>query len=289
MDQITQKKRKDLERFIQDVVVHEPAVRGIVVIGSVAKGVAREDSDIDAVIFLEPYDLYAVPAECKWLPEGNRFFGIFSHVENSIQLDFHRLPLGRWADPKFEWPETLKAELAEGMVVYDPAGVIGPMIEERTLYTADVQRDRIDEAVIHLDWLLGDQAVKQAWENLGSNLSNYRLHSAFDYVVQAIFAINGRWRTLPSREMVDLLACEWLPDRFEATLHLAMNTPSEQFADYEARVALLKKHSDDVVRYCVDLELYGDDPVGEAFIWQNEEPGRDWNMKEWVEGHHGRG
>jgi len=54
MNVATKQKRTDLSGFIQQEVIAETSVQGLVVIGSVAKGVARFDSDIDAVVFLEP-------------------------------------------------------------------------------------------------------------------------------------------------------------------------------------------------------------------------------------------
>jgi predicted nucleotidyltransferase len=65
MNPATKRKRTELARFIQQEVIPETSVQGVVVIGSVGKGIARVDSDIDAVIFLEPFDLYAIPAEFK--------------------------------------------------------------------------------------------------------------------------------------------------------------------------------------------------------------------------------
>ena len=51
MNPATKKKRTELSRFIQQEVVTETSVQGVVVIGSVAKGIARADSDIDAIVF----------------------------------------------------------------------------------------------------------------------------------------------------------------------------------------------------------------------------------------------
>ena len=77
MNRETERKREELATYIQTEVVKEASVQGIIVIGSVAKGTARSDSDIDAVVFLEPHDLYAVPAESKWQPDTREYFGIF--------------------------------------------------------------------------------------------------------------------------------------------------------------------------------------------------------------------
>jgi hypothetical protein len=38
----------------------------------------------------------------------------------------------------------------------------------------------------------------------------------------------------------------------------------------------------------IDESIYGDDPVSEAFIRSNEEPGRAWNMEDWNKKHQER-
>ena len=52
---------------------------------------------------------YAIPAECKWQPDQGTFHGIFSEVENSIQLDFKRLDLREWSKPTYKWPNSICA------------------------------------------------------------------------------------------------------------------------------------------------------------------------------------
>src|SRR5512136_401658 len=103
--------------FIERVLVPEPAVQAVIGIGSIACGLARPDSDIDAILFLDLFDWYIVPAEFKWRPADNSYHSIFSHVsgpEEYIQMDFDRFDLTLWADPSFEWPEERCAELLEG-------------------------------------------------------------------------------------------------------------------------------------------------------------------------------
>lgn len=58
MNRATKRKRAELSRFIEREVIPETSVHGVVVIGSVAKGIASSDSDIDAAVFLDPFDLY---------------------------------------------------------------------------------------------------------------------------------------------------------------------------------------------------------------------------------------
>src|SRR4051794_9887004 len=111
-------KRDNLARFITAVLTPQPEVQGVVAIGSIATGQARADSDIDAVVFLDPSDPYVVPAEFLWHPVEGTFHSIFVEEEDlqrdGLAFDFTRLDLRQWTDADFEWPEGRKAELAEG-------------------------------------------------------------------------------------------------------------------------------------------------------------------------------
>src|SRR5262245_49541033 len=121
---IIEQKRNELLTFIQQEVIDEPAVQAIITIGSVATGLARPGSDIDAVVFLDPFDPYAIPAEFQWRPDDGSFHGIFVDIEGAIQFDFKRLDLAEWSQPAFEWPEPLRAELSAGWLAFDRPGTI---------------------------------------------------------------------------------------------------------------------------------------------------------------------
>src|SRR5262245_45502827 len=167
MNLATQRKRTELSRFIQREVIRETSVQGVVVIGSVAKGIARADSDIDAVVFLDPFDLYAVPAEFKWQPEEGTCHGIFSDVKYSIQLDFNRLDLQEWSKPTHAWPETLCAELGNGWLAFDRHDQIRKLIAERTWFSDEIRQERLDDVIVCLDWLLNASSSERTWETLG--------------------------------------------------------------------------------------------------------------------------
>ena len=288
MNPATQRKRTELSRFIQQEVTPEMSVQGVVVIGSVAKGIARADSDIDAVVFLDPFDLYAMPAEFQWRPEDGTFHGIFSDVENSIQLDCKRLNLQEWSKPAHVWPESLCAELSEGWAAFDRHGQIWKMIVERTYFGDEIRQERLDDAIVRLDWLLNDSTTEGTWETLGAGVAHSRLHSAFDYLTQGLFAYNRRWRTWHSREIPDLLRLPWLPERFDEQLLLATNALSVTKDGYQQRVATLQHFFKELVTECQQAGLYGSHAVSEAFIRQHDEPGRNWNMDEWNKKHRER-
>jgi hypothetical protein len=288
MNIASKRKRTELLTYIQREVVREPSVQGVVAIGSVSKGIARDDSDIDAVVFLEPFDLYAIPAEFKWLPDQGTYHGIFSAVENSIQLDFKRLDLAQWSKQAYEWPESICAELSGGWIAFDRNDGIQKLIAERTKYGDKMRQEHLDEAIVGLDWLLSEATTDRTWTTLGPSIAHYRLHSAYDYLMQALFAYNRRWRSLRSRELSDLLILPWLPERFEEQLLLAMNALSATQEGYQQRVVALRYCFNELVAKCQQDRLYGENAVSEAFIRQYDEPGRNWNMDEWNRKHEER-
>ena len=166
----TTKKRQDLSDFIGRMLEPEPAVRAVIGIGSIAVGPARPDSDIDAVVFLDPFDPYIVPAEALWCPTDGSFHSIFSKEvseEPCLRLDFLRLDLAEWADPAFAWPEPRRAELQGGWVAFDRDGSVTELIAARTAYTDEVRLAKLDEAITWLDQHLGGEAPRRSWEALG--------------------------------------------------------------------------------------------------------------------------
>jgi hypothetical protein len=291
MNAATEQKRKDLLMFIEREVIAEPSVQGVVVVGSVAMGTARADSDIDAVVFLEPFDLYAVPAECKWRADEGTFHSIFSAVPGApgaVQLDFHRLDLKAWSKPTHVWPEPICADLSRGWIAFERGDRIGRLIAERTVYSDELRWSRLDEAIMHLGQLLDAGKAERTWATLGPVIAHARLHTAFEYVMQAIFAYNRHWRPWRSREVSHLLALPWLPKGFETRALAAMNALSETEEGYRQRLGVLSEFFDKVVERCQEDGVYGANAVGEAFRRLNDEPGRDWNMGEWNRKHAGR-
>jgi predicted nucleotidyltransferase len=288
VNEATKRKRRALSKFIQQEVIKEPSVQGVVAIGSVAMGTARAESDIDAIVFLEPFDLYAIPAEFKWQPDQGTFHGIFSHVENGIQLDFERLDLKKWSLPSYVWPEPICAGLSKGWLAFDRHGMIRRLIGERIYFSDEIRQVRLDEAFGQLSQLLDISKAERTWATLGPVIAHGRLHAAFDYLVQGLFAYNRCWRTYRSRELSSLVKLPWLPDGFEEKILPAMNALSVTQDGYQKRLAVLRDFLDELTCKCQQDGLYGANVFEEAFIRQHDEPGRDWNMEEWTQLHQQR-
>jgi predicted nucleotidyltransferase len=281
----TEQKRAQFKRFIQEVLEPETAVKGIIGIGSIATGQMRPDSDIDAIIFLDPFDYHIVPAEAIWDPETDTFHSIF--VENEqlhqqgLQVDFLRLKWPQWADPSFEWPEPRRAELSQGWIAFDRSGRLEQVIAMHTIYDYDTRLKRLDEAIIWLDQHLNWSKPQKNWETLGPLVAHDRLHAAFHYLVDALFAYNSMWRPWRNREMDALLQLAWLPDNFAERALVAANAPSLDYSGYEARREALQSLFADLLQQLVTNGDYTHVPIDQAFIRQSEEPGRAWNMEEW--------
>jgi hypothetical protein len=288
----TLQKRQELMHFIELELAPEPAVQAVIGIGSIASGLARPDSDIDAIVFLDPFDAYIIPAEFVWLPADRTFHSIFSEapgLEKGIQFDMHRCDLTQWMDPSFEWPEANRFGLSTGWPAFDRDGKVAELIARRTTYTDAVRIFRLDDAITEMDQILSDDGPRVRWESLGPLMAHDRLQAAYGYLVQALFAYNRCWRTWREREMSALLTLPWLPEDFANQLPGALFVSTMDFAEYMKRVDVLRGLFQDLTARLVADGFYGEDSISEAFIRGHEEPGRAWNMDEWNRIHAERG
>lgn len=284
----TTQKRQDLMAFIERELISEPAIQAIIGIGSLASGLARPDSDIDAIIFLDPFEWYIVPAEFKWRQSDRSFHSIFSHMsetEKYMQFDFARFDLAQWSDPSFEWAEARCAELHEGWLAFDRSGQVAELIKARTTYTDAIRKIKLDEAITWLDQHLSGDDPQYRWESLGAVIAHDRLQAAYEYLVQALFTYNRRWRPWRNREMSSLLTLPWLPNDFADRALEASSISSQDLVGYLTRIGSLRSLFQELIDRLVADGEYGDDVIGEAFIRSHNEPGRAWNMEEWNKKH----
>lgn len=286
----TVQKRQNLMNFIERELVPEPAVQAVVGTGSIANGLARPDSDIDAIVFLDPYDLYVVPAESKWCPSDGSFHSIMEPAPEPecLQLDFARFDLVQWTDPSFAWPEERCAELREGWMAFDRFGKVAELIEARTVFTDGMRNARLDQALVRLDQHLSDGGAESRWENLGAAIAHDRLQAAYEHLVSALFAYNRQWRLWRDREMSSLLTLPWLPEGFDERILQTSNAPTLDYNGYMARVEILRDLFHNLTARLLADGDYKENAVFEAFERIKNEPGRAWNMDEWNQKHRKR-
>jgi hypothetical protein len=83
--------------------------------------------------------------------------------------------------------------------------------------------------------------------------------------------------------MSTLIELAWLPADFHEQALVAAAGSGHDRTGYEDRVHALDALLDGVLARSLELGIYENDPVGEAFVRSHDEPGRDWNMAEWVQ------
>jgi hypothetical protein len=147
----------------------------------------------------------------------------------------------------------MRSELRNAWIAFDRNGEITALVAERVQYTDETRLARLDESIGRLEQLLADMRPERTWETLGPSIAHDRLHAAYEYVVQMLFAYNRTWQTWRDREMTALSQLLWLPKDFNDHVLTALNAPSHDHAGYCARVKTLIDNSGKICR----IERYG--------------------------------
>ena len=274
-------KRQQLDDFVDQFLKPEPAIRAVVGVGSIAFGTMRPDSDIDAVLFMDPVDHYIVPSEFVWIPKANTFHSIFDPAvpKTRIQFDFFHFDLAEWSDPNFEWPEGQCAAFVDSWRVYDRDGSVARLFAKRTAYTESIRMAHLDKALLDMQTIRGDPA--RLWESLGAAVALDRAQSAYDALVRGLFAYNRRWRPWRVREMTHVLTLPWLPPDFATRVISALNAPSMDLKGYCQRFSAIGGLGNDLLAQLAGEPAYGSNPIGQAFTRICNQPGYAHNMDEW--------
>ena len=268
------------------------AVHAVVAFGSVAAGTARADSDIDAYVFMNPFEPYLVPAESVWCERDDTFHSIFADdsflAEEGIQLDFHRVDLTVWRDPDRIWPEPIRAQLAAGWIAFDRYGAVAPLITARTRYGDDERLRILDEAVNFVAAQLPGSGAP-AWQAHDAAEMGDGLQAAYDYLVRAIFAYNHRWLPWRNRQMPELGRLPWIPPNTDRDLFdAAVSSGHDRQAFLTRAEALRRLLAELLQQLTVDGVYASEDQISEAFRRGHDEPGRAWNMAAWNAEHRRR-
>jgi hypothetical protein len=279
------KKRSDLLLAIEKLLKKHSCVAGVLAVGSVATGHPRVDSDIDFIVFMDPVDLYIIPAESIWCPWDDTFHSIFVDDRKiqmeGLQLDAHFYDLRQWSSEQFAWPEYDRAGLANGWIAFDRNGELQRLIEKRTFYDEKTRTQRLDEFVLEVDYVLSDNTDEQLWDIYGPLVALSRVDAVLDAMVGALFAYNRQWRFFKDREMGFLCRLPWLPQDFQARMLGAMMTCEISRNGYLHKSRTIKGLSEEIIARLVSEGYYGAEPAPEAFRRTHAEPGRAWNMGEW--------
>jgi hypothetical protein len=284
----TIRKRRDLLIVVGRLLQPEACVQAVVGVGSIATNTARPGSDIDALVFMQPLDEYVVPAESIWCPWDDSFHSIFTDdtrvQDEGIQLDLTLCDLDQWRRDESIWTDGQRAGLSGAWIAFDRTGEVTALLAERTRYGDALRSRHLDAAVVALDQLLLHDAPRQAWESHGPLVAFDRLDAAVDALLQALFALNGRWLPWRERRMTHVLRLPWLPGGFEERALAALNAPTPDRDGFLARAGTLNALFVEVLAELQREGVYGADPIGEAFVRSHEDdPGRTWNMSAWTD------
>lgn len=284
------RKRDQLRAYTRRELAPHPCVRAVIAIGSVATGQARPDSDIDAVVFMDPVDLFVAPAEAIWRARDNSYHSIFTDDPtlelDGIQLDLHRLDLAVWRTHEHEWPEHVRAELADGWVVLDRTagddggGGIKQLIRDRAVMADGERLAVLDDVLVEVAGLLRDEP-DAAWSVFGPAEALDRLQAAWEGLARGLFAYERRWRPWRSRSLRGLLQLEHLPDPLSTALLTCVQSPESSLRGYTQRAQVLRDVFASLVARLRADGAYGLNPVSEAFVRRHDEPGRAWNIDDW--------
>jgi hypothetical protein len=287
MNAIVTTKKRQLTRLINGVLRPSPSVVGVLCVGSVAIGSPRVDSDIDALVFLDPFALSVVPGEFAWSPRDGSFRSIFAEdrPDDAIQFDLTRLAFRTCCSARYRWQEGRLHELSAGWIAYDPRGAIAELVRCKTRYTDRDRLPRLDQSLLQLEQLLKWTDARIPWHYQGERTAQDRLNAAYEYLVEALFALNRQWRPWRSRQTKPLLSLGWLPKGFANSFTSVCTTPCSGFEGYKDRYYRLQGALGEMVREISRDPKYQPEPISAAFVRTHRQLGYASNMERWNRRH----
>ncbi|CAN5520235.1 hypothetical protein BH09CHL1_BH09CHL1_13010 [soil metagenome] len=204
-----------MREFVRRKLEIWPEFVAALIVGSVAHGEARSDSDLDCVMVFDKLDEAIVPAEFVWVPATDTYHTIFE-VDASdvvgIQIDAKRIELDEFRHQ--EWPEGFKHELAHALVLYDRQQSVSKILESRLAYPEPLRLARMHT---HLGWVgyyLEEWRLLRWLERGGIGDTHDQLTAAFEELMQLLHAYNSEWLPWRNRWMASTRRLSWLPHGF---------------------------------------------------------------------------
>ncbi len=192
-----------------------PEFVAALVVGSVAHGEARADSDVDCVLVFDTLDEAIVPAEFVWVPATDTYHTIFE-VEASdvggIQIDAKRVALADFRGQ--EWPESFKHELAHAIVLSDRRQSVAAILEGRLAYPESLRLSRIRDHVGWAGYYLEEWRLLSWLDRGGIEGAHDQLTAAFEEIIQLLHTYHREWMPWRYRWMVSAQRLPWLPDDY---------------------------------------------------------------------------
>lgn len=273
-----------MRRFVHSKLEVWPEFVAVLIVGSVAHGEARSDSDVDCVLVFDKLDEAIVPAEFVWVPATDSYHTIFE-VEASdvggIQIDAKRVALDDFQ--RQEWPESFRHELANALVLYDRHQSVAEILKKRVAYPESIRLSRVRD---HLGWA---EYYLQEWRLLGwidrggIEGAHDQLTAAFEELIQLLHAYNRVWLPWRYRWMASAQRLSWLPDGYsQRAIEITSQVAANKESVLKRRSEIISMLDDTLARLQSEGLLAG---PHEAFIAAHRGLGYAHNFDAWRGAH----
>lgn len=270
--------------FVRRKLEPYPEFSAAIIIGSVAHGEARADSDVDCVFVFDTVDERLIPAEFVWVPSTDAYYSIFAADEamaEGVQVDAQRISVAQFA--KGAWDETFRHELATAVVVSDRRGIIAPILRKHLHYPDALRHSRIHEHYGRADYYMTDWRLRGWLQRGGIICAHDQLTAALEEMYQLLHAYNGRWLPVRARWLISTLALPWLPEAFPEYVRAIQSTGMLT----ETRLIQRQRSATQLLAE-IGAKLRAEGlltDASEAFRTSHPGLGYAHNMEEWCRGH----
>jgi len=279
---------EELVRLIRLFIEHElevwPEFRAALIVGSIAHGENRVDSDVDCIFVFDQLDERLVPAEFVWVPQTGSYHSIFE-VEASdmggVQIDAWRVSTEEFRSG--EWDEGLRHDLAVAIVIADRDGTSSLLLQERLQYPDALRQCRVAEHFGRAGYYSEEWRVQEWIGRGGLGGAHDQLTAAFEEVLKLLHAYNRVWLPWRYRWLVSARKLPWLPDGFHESVQTIATSVSQSQESLVQRRAAVTRLVD-----AIGVRLRAEGLVaepGEAFRATHPGLGYGHNMEAWRQGH----
>ena len=270
--------------FIERELEVWPEFRAALIVGSIAHGENRVDSDVDCIFVFDQLDERVVPAEFVWIPQTGSYHSIFE-VEASdvggVQIDAWRVSTGEFRGG--DWDEGLRHDLASAIVIADRGGTSSLLLRERLQYPDALRQCRVAEHFGRAGYYSEEWRVQEWIGRGGLGGAHDQLTAAFEEVLKLLHAYNRVWLPWRYRWLVSARKLAWLPDGFHDSVQtIATSVSQSQESLVRRRVAVTRLL--DTIGVRLEAEGLVAEP-GEAFRATHPGLGYGHNMEAWSQGH----
>lgn len=273
-----------MRQFVQQKLEPWPEFVAALVVGSIAHGEARPDSDVDCVLVFDALDEAIVPAEFVWVPATDTYHTIFE-VEASdvggIQIDATRLAVDDFQHQ--EWPESFRHDLAHALVLFDRHQAIAEVLAKRVAYPESLRLARIREHAGWAGYFVEEWRLLGWLDRGGIGSAHDQLTAALEELIKLLHAYNMEWLPWRYRWMISAQRLPWLPEDFsQKAVEITSRVAPTRESVLERRRAIVSLLDDTLAR--LQFEGLLDDSV-EAFVATHPGLGYDHNFEAWREAH----